>query len=89
MDDLRYCPECGRDRIAVVERSLHGPGPGRVSLRCGDCGRSWDRVVTAVEARDLLALHATQRRKMHDALVIGDPDEVTRELDALLRSYSR
>jgi hypothetical protein len=86
---LRNCPECERDRIAVVEQSLHGHGPGLLRLRCGDCGRSWERVATAAEARGLLAFHATQRRAMRDALAIADPDGVTRDLDALLRRYSR
>lgn len=73
----------------MIERSHRAPGPGLLRLRCGDCGHSWERVATAVEARDLLALHATQQQEMHDALAVADPDGLTRELDALLRRYSR
>ena len=88
-DGLRCCPECGQDRIAVLDRSLHGPGPGLLRLRCGDCGRGWDRVATVAEARALLMLHATQRREMEEALGTADPDGISWELDALLRRYSR
>ena len=80
---MRTRPDRG-DR-ALASRA----GPGLLRLRCGDCGHSWERVATAVEARDLLALHATQQQEMHDALAGADPDGLTRELDALLRRYSR
>jgi hypothetical protein len=85
---LMYCPECGRDRIAVLECSPHGAGSVLLRMHCGDCGRGWQRAASSSEARALRAIHATQRRRMEHALDGADAGQLTRELDALVRRSS-
>ena len=76
---LRCCPACGRDRIAVLERSQHGSSRLELlRLRCGECGLLRDAVVTRSEALALLALHATHRQQIAGALV--SLDDITVEI---------
>ena len=82
---LHCCPRCERDRIAVVEGDLEGPGQRPLRMRCGECGTVWRIVATADEARSLRASQAAQRRRLEAALADADPDRIARALEALLR----
>ncbi len=74
--NLSRCPACGRDRIAVVERSQQGRGLGLLLLRCAECELARHVVVTPTEAQALDALHIAHR------------DEIDRALGSLLRDRS-
>jgi hypothetical protein len=73
---LSCCPACGRDRIAVVERSQHGDALGLLLLRCAECDLARHVVVTRGEAEALHALHAAHRNEIDRALAVLQRDDV-------------
>ena len=81
---LRCCPDCGRDRVTVIERTQHSGCLDLLRVRCGECELARDVVATRSESAALLAHHRAQRRSIENALAVLDDDRVDRAVAAFL-----